>query len=145
MISSKLYTMARISGTSRLKAEQLWVLANRLAKNEGKDNRYALEIVRRMMKIESIPVLTERYMEAAEFGTLHDKQIRAFLDSGNVCFAESDDVLIESGADPRIDLLCAIVNQNDWPEAHDIWEMVENYHGSLEQLFDRVLKLVGMK
>ena len=67
MISSKLYTMARISGTSRLKAEQLWVLANRLAKNEGKDNRYALEIVRRMMKIESYRdlIVWQKSMELA--------------------------------------------------------------------------------
>lgn len=144
-VPSKLYLVARQAGVSRIRAEQLWVVAQRLSKQEGAGNRYALQLVRRMLEIEEIPQLVEKELARIREGLAGDVEVRAFFDSSNLCFATVGDVLIEQGRDPRIDLLCNIVNQHDWPESHDIWDVCENYRGSLQELFDRVLAVVGVQ
>lgn len=136
-------------GLSRIDTDNLWKVAQAQAAKDGRTDQYdyIMSLVKKMMDDEADETeISEDYKSAAESiikrqanGTLEDRTIRAFLDSGFLCFATPDDVLISEGVDPRIDLLCALVNKTDWPEDHEMWDVCESYHGSLISLFNRVL------
>lgn len=140
-----LHSLARRAGVSRLDAERMWKQAKSSAKAQGKGDNYGyiVNIVKKMMKLSVTDSIEERLIGHHVEGTAEDYEVRCFFDSGNLCFASVDDVLIEAGVDPRIDFIVSTVNNTDWPADHEVWTECENYKGSLQTLLDKVLRMVN--
>jgi len=70
-----------------------------------------------------------------------DRSVRLFFDGGSLCFATPEDVQIEASVDPRMQIIKRVVDDVNWPESHPVYEMVDGYVGSLQDIFQRVLQV----
>jgi hypothetical protein len=164
MPAAMITSLAKEKGISKDKAEELWDKAkdaavgstlndgSKIPKDESKWRdkhwKYVTGIFKKMigMKeqtyVESLLDLamnkgSKTIIEALSQG---DMQVRAFFDTGELCFATTEDVLLDDKRDPRLALLRGIVNDVNWPEDHPIYDTLEGYEGSLEGLFKEVLR-----
>ena len=78
-----------------------------------------------------------------EVATGGDVQVRTFFDSGLLCFATLDDIMIDPAIDTRVEQIVAMVNTNTWPANHPMIEKLEGYEGSLSNLHNQVLSMTN--
>lgn len=137
MPAPALASLAKKAGKSYADAERYYKDAK---KQVGTDN-YALimGIVKKRLglkKESAAEYLISKLME-------HERpeNVRAFFDSGLLNFASMDDVYIDPATDERLDDIAWIVNENDWPHDHPLFDIVNGYEGSISVLYDRVMSL----
>ena len=73
-----------------------------------------------------------------------DIKVRTFFDSGILCMATLDDIMIDPGIDSRVEQIVTIVNGNTWPAEHPMIEMLEGYEGSLAELHQDILRMTNL-
>lgn len=164
MPAPALKALASKAGVSLANAEKLWKKAKDAAKgselksggkvpdNESKwtDKHYAYVtgIFKKMLgsKQESLSeaivgyaVTTGNGNSIIEALSKSDIRVRAFFDSGELCFSDMEDIQLTSEDDERVAIISGIVNEVEWPVDHPIYDEVDGYEGSLHRLFKTVL------
>ena len=74
-----------------------------------------------------------------------DMFVRTFFSAGELRFATKDDVTIDAVEDARIFNILALINEEDWPSNHPLLDFVEDYEGSLDELWKHVAKVVQLE
>ena len=70
--------------------------------------------------------------------------IRAFYDSGILCFASIDDILISEDSDPRLNIMRNVINEYEWSDSHPVVDIFEDYEGPLDSLYKLFLDKLGI-
>jgi len=83
--------------------------------------------------------------QALDIALGEDFLVRTFFDSGVLCFATLEDVLIDPKADARIETISWLVNENDWPNNHPIHGLLDSYEGSFEELYVKVAEVLNLQ
>lgn len=153
-----LASLAKKAGKTLKDAERYYADAKKQVKPDSDDDyRLVMGIVKKRLGLKTKPLAAsaESFIDSVLYGEKGfsliemvsggDTQVKTFFDSGMLCFATPDDVMIESNVDDRISAMMSIVNEEDWPNGHPIYDLFENYEGSLDYLFDSFTRLVKLE
>ncbi len=161
MPPAALASLAKKAGKSKGDAERYYKDAKKqFVKKKGKDLkgndfRLIMGIVKKRLGLSTKPLAASQldtmiHMVTEGANPDHvmghfredESRVRAFYDSGILCFATTDDVMIEAGVDSRLDAISVLLNNIEWPHDHPIHDALDGFEGTIEEMYSKIDRLL---
>ncbi|MCG8435638.1 MAG: hypothetical protein MJA83_16565 [Gammaproteobacteria bacterium] len=72
------------------------------------------------------------------------EKVRAFYDSGELCFCTLEDVMVQPGTDHRLDAVATLVNEFQWPADFPLLHEIDGFEGTADEVLDKAAEHVSL-